>query len=138
MNNYLFLPKIGLIHSVGQGVKIIGSQFNSCGSEVTKGSMVAYLGVHSLFLSFFLSFVSHSVLSSSPMSASIAQNGLRGFPLCASIPFLFLALILCLSSVLMGIPLINKIKVTNTKLPFHTYFNQSFYHCLYTWNSPYS
>ena len=38
--------------------------------------------------------------SSSPMSASIAQDGVEGFTLCASIPFLFLVFLLLFSFLL--------------------------------------
>ena len=65
---------------------------------MVRGSRVA----DPLSVSFFLFFFRFPFCSSSPMCASIARDGIEGFALCASVPFLFFArLSFSLSSVLM-------------------------------------
>ena len=46
-----------------------------------------------------VSFFCFPFCSTSPVSTSVARGGVRGFILCASIPFLFFALLPCLSFV---------------------------------------
>ena len=65
------------------GVTRIGSPYDPCRSkEATEGSSVA--GLKTRFVSFFVLSSFLPFCSSSPMSAPIAENEVRGFALCAS------------------------------------------------------